>query len=555
MTKSQPIIIFFFLYLWTSVIIAQESCAPAIQIEFSRAYATCNTLERNQACYGAGSVPVVYLPQPILDETTFTQAGDRISLNQIYSLAVDSLDNDTWSIAFMRWQANLSTSSQRSVTGILFGRASLTNHIESIPRMIANPLGTVNIRHLPQQNSEIIDKIGVNGELIVNGRNEDGTWLRVFVPNRDDLGWISRDIVTLNDDINTLMFVDVADLIQQPFEVLTLSTSDIEPCDGAPRSGFLMQTPSLTDTVSLTLNGAMLNITGTAYIQAIPDEYLTIHMIEGTATLSVFDDPIRLAGGTRIQIPVNADAQVSASPFELEPYNNDDLQFIPYLYLDRRIQLIEPLSADAIAELSVPLSPTPEPTVLPNENWCQYHVTSNQNIRNGPSIDYDITQTIAPQTRVYPRSQTTDINGTVWLQIGQLSWIQARVIESEGDCTPLPSIDDELIVTAKRNTYTLEDCRASNGPIEVGQRVTFEFTPNSWENFASAQEATRYRRGQILVGDLYLYPWVTDPIKISEKEFIRRFSAEWTAELGTHRIEGNHYSYETICILTVVPSS
>ncbi len=555
MTKSQPIIILFFICLWSSVVIAQESCAPAIQIEFSRAYGACNTLERNQACYGAGSVPVVYQPQPALDGSLFSQAGDRLSLNQIYSLAVDSPDNDMWSIAFMRWQANLSTSSQRNSTGILFGRASLINHIEPLPQIVAKPLGTVNIRRLPQQNSDIIDKVGVNGELIVNGRNEDNTWLRVFIPNQDDLGWISRDIVTLNDDVNTLQITDIDDSIQQPFEALTLNSSDIEPCDGAPMSGFLMQTPSLTDTVKLTLNSAMLEITGTAYFQAIPDNFLTIHMIEGTAILSVFDDPVRLAGGTRIQIPINEDAQVSASPLDLEPYDSIDLQFIPYLYLDRRIQLIDPLSADAIDELSVPLPPTPEPTVISQENTCQYYVTSNQNVRNGPSVDYDITQTIAPQTRVYPRSQTTDINGTVWLQIGQLSWIQARVVESDGECILLPSLDDEYIATAKRNTYTLEDCRASNGPIEVGQRVTFEFTPNSWENFASAEEATRYRRGQILVDDHYLYPWVTAPIKISEKEFIRRFSAEWTAELGTHRIEGNHYSYEVICMLTVVPSS
>ena len=555
MKKFQLIIIVGMLFLVSSIALAQDSCAITTQLEFSRAYATCNSLERNQACYGAGSVPLGYQPQSAVDGGSFAQAGDRLSLNHIFRIEVDSPDNDMWSIAFIRWQANLSTSSQRSVLGILFGIASLTNHIEPLPQMIAKPLGTVNIRALPQQNSDIIVKVGVNGELIVNGRNEDNTWLRVFVPNSDELGWISRDIVTVNDDINSLVLADVDDVIQHPFEDLTLNSSDIVPCEGTPMSGLLMQTPSLTDTVTITLNGATLDITGTAYIQAIRDDYLTIHMIEGTATVSAFDESVRLAGGTRLQIPIDSEGQISALSLELEPYDIKALQYIPYLYLDRRIQLIEALSAEAIAELGILIAPIAEPTIAPSENSCQYRVTSNQNIRSGPSLDYNITQAITSQSRVYPRSQTLDINGTVWLQIGQQSWIQARVVESDGECTILPSIADEYIATAKRNTYTLEDCRASNGMIEVGQRVTLEFTPMAWENFASAQEATRYNRGEILVEDRNLYPWVSEPIKISEHEYIRRFSAEWIAELGTHRIEGNHYSYEVICILTVVPSS
>ena len=182
-------------------------------------------------------------------------------------------------------------------------------------------------------------------------------------------------------------------------------------------------------------------------------------------------------------------------------------------------------------------------------------MTTNQNIRNGPGTEYDITQTIAPNTRIYPQAKTNDIHGTTWLQVGKRAWIQARAVQSKGECIVLPELSEEFITTAMRNTLSLESCESTNGPIEVGQWVTIEFVPDAWENYATAVDATRYNRGQILVNNTLLYPWVSEPIKISENEYIRRFFAEWNPTLGTHRIEGNHYSYEIICTLTVVPKS
>lgn len=553
MKKSSSITILIVLFLWVQVISAQDSCNADLQIAISRAYGACTTLERNQACYGGGIVTSQF--QSTAGDNAFLKAGDKIALHDLRQIALESRASDNWSSAFLRLQANLSTSSQRSAIGILFGSASLTNHVEALPRLSLSPRGTLNIRSLPQGNADIIGKVNVNGEIIANGRNEDNSWLRVYVPNSDQLGWISTELAIAEADIHQLRLVTAADRVKQPFEQLTLQSSPDILCDGAPPSGLLLQSPSLEESMSIQINGAIFNLAGTAFLQAVADDVMTIHMLEGTATISAFEDIKRLKAGARLQIPVDSEAQIRAQALDITPYDLVDFQFTPYLYLDRRIQPPQALTSDALAELNTALTPIPESSTIVSEKGCQYIVTISQNIRNGPSLEYDVTQSINPNTIIYPRAQTQDINGVSWLQVGRRAWIQSLRVESRGDCVPLPVLSIDNVIASTRNTLSLEACESTNGPIEVGQRVTIEFIPRAFENFFTAQEATRYSKGQIFVGDRRFYPYVSDPIKISEHEFIRRFYAEWKAELGTYRIEGSHYAYEIICTITVVSGS
>jgi len=519
--------------------LAQDTCTTSVQLAFSRAYGACSDLERDQACYGSGIVS---------SDADITQDGDVVRVENMTELAVNSTHPDNWSTAFLHLQANLSNTSQRDVEMILFGEAEITNLIDPTPTLRATPLGTVNIRRTPAQNAEIIARVNVNGTVTVNGRNDDDTWLRASVPNSDDLGWVGAEIITLEGDISTLETVTADDVIEQPFERMTLTSSADPVCDGAPASGLLIQAPGEDETVSLTINGIQLNLTGTVFLGSTDPNQMTVFMLEGTASVTLDDDTTRLAGGTQLEITNGVASDVIA-------YDLADVQTTPYLYLSRRIQPAPPLDEEAIAQLSVAPTPTPQPSATPVGNTCNYVVIARANVRNGPTTDYDITQTLTPETPVYPQSRTIDINGTEWLQVGQRAWMQSRNVEANGDCTPLPIIDGEQITTATRNTLVLENCEPTNGPIEVGQRVTIEFVPPAWENYFTAREATRYTWGRIYVGEQTLYPYPTEPIKISENEYVRRFSATWTAELGTYRVEGNFYAYEIFCTVTVVPST
>ena len=312
---------------------AQGTCSVDVQLIFSRAYGACSDVERNQICYGSGKVAIVQ--QSEVSDISLVQDGDIAGLNNLSQISLDSPNSEQWSTAFLRLQADLPTNTQRNVQAILFGSASLTNHIESMPRLKANPRGAVNIRTAPQQDADIIDKVGVNGEVIVVGRHEDNTWLRVLVPNQDQLGWVNAEIVILDGDINSLNIVTSDDKFQQPFEHMTLISSSDQLCDGVPSSGLLLQTPSLEDSVTFNLNGSSVTVAGTMFVQAIPDEMLALHMIEGKADVSVLDEFVRLVGGTQLQIPLDSESQVVSNSSAVEPYVMNDVQHVPYLYLDR----------------------------------------------------------------------------------------------------------------------------------------------------------------------------------------------------------------------------
>lgn len=554
MTKTMKLTIWIlFLLSVMGMVSAQDSCAADIAMTFSRMVGACSDVERNQVCYGSGQIQTDNQMQA---SDALVKIGDIMNLDIIRQLSIESPDAENWSTAILKLQGNLSTNGQRYATAILFGSVTLTNHIDSILHISTTPRANINIRALPDDNAGIIEQVNVNAELIANGRDEDSRWLRIRLPNQDALGWVTSELLIPESDIDQLPIVTLDDIIEQPFEHFTLLSDGQLDCEGAPTSGLLLQSPGKDETYEVQINGITLQSTGTAYITVLSNDLMTVYAIEGEVNILNNGQFFPMGGGTRIQFVVDSDGQVTDIASDVSGYDPIILQTLPYRYLERRIQIAPSLSDDEIASLRDRIIPTSEPAESAEADTCVYTVTSNANIRNGATLDYAIIQTLSPNTRVYPRLQTTDANGNIWLQVGQELWIQDHNVEASEDCTPLPALPWEALTTSTLNTVSLEACDSSNGPIEAGQLVTFEFVPPAWENFFTAREATDTNRGRILVGDaVTLYPTVTEPFKISENEFVRRFSGQWVAELGTYRVEGNHYAYEIICTITVIPRS
>lgn len=538
------VIVAVLLLMMTRTIHAQEDCAAQIQLAFSRAFGACADLDRNAVCYGSGDLIAAYQTQ--VDDATLDQIGDVAPLTSIDTLTLASPSVDAWSMAFLRVQANLESSSQRSVLGIVYGDATLTNLIDSVPQVRAAPLGTLTIRETPDTQAEIIARVNINGEVFVNGVDEDGEWLRVQVPNTDRLGWISAEIVDIEDDTVVLNTVTVDSRVPRPFEAFRLTTSSGQLCADAPASGLLLQSPNLEDTVQLNINGVDLTFTGTVLLAAVPDAPLTVATIEGTAIVVVGEDTLRLAAGAQAQIHADDDSAVV-------PYNLAAVALSPLLYVERRVQPPAPLTVDAITDLQAEpmhIEVPPEPVTM----TCTYQVISDQNLRTGPSLESGVARGIEAGELVFPRGQSIAGDGLTWYQVGEQAWIRSSVLSVDGDCDPIPMLDVEFVTTTGVNTLSLEECDPLNGPLRVGQRVTLTFIPPPWENYPAALEATRTSRGRFLVGDAYLWPRVSSPVRISDNEFIRQFSAEWTAEAGTFRLEGGHFAYEVICTITILPN-
>lgn len=65
----------------------------------------------------------------------------------------------------------------------------------------------LNIRQGPSRTTTSLGKLQKGTTVTVVGRNGDGTWLQIQIPDKSDLGWVSAEFVTVDGDVNTLPVV------------------------------------------------------------------------------------------------------------------------------------------------------------------------------------------------------------------------------------------------------------------------------------------------------------------------------------------------------------
>ncbi len=102
-------------------------CSALVSEAESRVNAQCDSLSRNQACYGNQTVEVAFQPGSNL---VFNQSGDTVDLLAVERISTAPLDlaNRSWGIAVLKAQANLPQSLPgQNVTFILFGDTTLDN--------------------------------------------------------------------------------------------------------------------------------------------------------------------------------------------------------------------------------------------------------------------------------------------------------------------------------------------------------------------------------------------------------------------------------------------
>src|SRR5690606_38511018 len=168
----------------------------------------CAATDRNQACYGY--VQLQDTPRDGVEEFTFEQTGDLVNVADVETLRLSSLDEDsnTWGIALMKLQANLPASLPgQNVTFVLFGNVEIQNAVEPGEELATIEISAndgINVRSGPSTDYRVIGSLMRNEAVTANGRNEDGSWLRIQVPDSDALGWVFAELVTTDDDTSAL---------------------------------------------------------------------------------------------------------------------------------------------------------------------------------------------------------------------------------------------------------------------------------------------------------------------------------------------------------------
>lgn len=71
----------------------------------------------------------------------------------------------------------------------------------------AVPTDVLNIRQGPARTTASLGKLQKGQEVTVVGRNGDGTWLQIQIPDKTERGWISAEFADVTGDVNTLPVV------------------------------------------------------------------------------------------------------------------------------------------------------------------------------------------------------------------------------------------------------------------------------------------------------------------------------------------------------------
>jgi hypothetical protein len=165
------------------------SCDAFITQALAQVGTLCDSMGRNQACYGNQRVDVEFRPE---SNVTFNQEGDIVDLESVQSLRTASLNPDAneWGIAVIKAQANIpGTLPGQSVTFLLYGGIELDN---ASPDMSAVTLRTeasgVTCGSAPPASVVIQSPEGMEVAMVINGANISmGSTLMITVPEEDKL--------------------------------------------------------------------------------------------------------------------------------------------------------------------------------------------------------------------------------------------------------------------------------------------------------------------------------------------------------------------------------
>jgi hypothetical protein len=458
-------------------------------------------------------------------------------VNGLQRISVAPADEGV-SAAILNVQADLPDAEQKRVMILAFGAATIENLVAPVPRQVLTALGTVNIRALPALQTEIIERININQTLIGNGMTADGQWLRVVIPNTDDLGWVGTDVVSSSGDIRALSVVTPETVLNRAFEILTVETdAGFAECGGALPAGVLIQTPNVEKRITLTLNGLEFELAGTALVQGNAGD-TRIALLEGEAVVNGLYIP---AGAAFENDTATSIGEIPAGL----PLNN----------LTRRFSAPPVLAVEDIAELAAAYEARVEAVAvvvtLAPDTTCRREARAALTLWAGPGSFYEAINELAAGASVQPVLATADPDGEIWWQLRDSNWVRARLVTETGECQPVQI--SNRFTPPRNNTLSLETCQTTNGPLRDGQIVRIEFRPPPFDNLGEARDAVIIDPGRINIGIERLRASATDPIRLGtvDDRYVRTFYVDWEAVPGTFRIEGDRLTYEPICTITV----
>ncbi len=155
--------------------------------------------------------------------------------------------------------------------------------------------------------------------------------------------------------LDTLDVVAPTEPIYGPMQAFTFTSgADDAPCDEAPSSGLLIQTPEGVGEVRIVLNQVAVRLGSTVYFEAQPGKTMTISVFEGRADVTAYGVTRTVPAGAQVSIPLTEDAMPAGAPEQPQPYDAEEYRpFTPVVAaLPQQIAIATPAAAHFVTRLN-----------------------------------------------------------------------------------------------------------------------------------------------------------------------------------------------------------
>jgi hypothetical protein len=340
-----------FLTFISSRTLAQLDCPAIVEVALDTTRRDCDETMLNEACYGISFIEAEARQE--VSNFTFETSGDTVAILDLQSMRLSAMDTEqgTWGIALMEVQANTSDREEEieGATILLFGDTAIQNAEQLIA--IETTQNTP-VYQFPDTQSEVLEDIADGTPIIANGLLETNDWIRVWLP-QGVAGWLMIDAMTTTEDINTLVKVPV---LEAMMPLKTTSTSQYgpmqafyfesgmndSPCDEAPESGVLIQTPEGEASVTIWMDEVVVQLEGTVYVQAQEDDLMELYLIDGSAQIEAEEETRTALEGTVITVPLDENLLADGVPSEPQPYSMSDVAVLPTSLLPNPVAAAPP---------------------------------------------------------------------------------------------------------------------------------------------------------------------------------------------------------------------
>ena len=371
MRKLTFVIVIIVLTLFISIVNANPplqttddgSCSAVAQSALDAVQTVCEATGRNQVCYGNISIDADASDDAL--NFKFEQAGDIADLSDVAGLRLKTLDyfSDEWGVALLRVQASLPDDAPQNVTMLLFGNVEIANQGgDDLVNLKMTTTTPSNIRLSPSSNGPILGSVGGSEELVANGRITNAVgeeWIRLqFHRGPGGVGWIWGNLLTTDGDKNTLIELETeAARPFGPMQAFTFNSGQGDrPCETAPDSGILIQTPAGVGEINFLINEVDIQIGSTVFLQSAPSTNMSVRTLDGRV-LTTTDGVTRLVPkGAQVSIPVDDEGFASGPPDLPEPYDLDELDELDYAldedFFEEDFELDEALDDEFLDEFN-----------------------------------------------------------------------------------------------------------------------------------------------------------------------------------------------------------